>query len=399
MEATDRTQYSASASLLGYIYQCRLALLETLKRLKSDPNIAVAIETLDDVVFEKDGTPTDVIQVKHHISRKANLTDASTDLWKTMRIWVDLYKENVTKEGSILCLMTTESAAQNSAAIHLRIENRDITEAEKILLQTAQTSTNDTNKEAYTKFMGLTPEDRVSLLESVYILDNCPLSEDLQKHLEDALWGFCPRNQLTNFLEYLEGWWITQVVNGLSSSQSKPITSAEFDARLELLREQFKSDSLPIHPDVKAANPDLEPFADWIFSKQLHLIAVSSSRLTRAAKYFYMASEQRSRWVREDLLINSELEKYDDTLTEEWSILFDQIQDDITDPANEEELISSGKKVFEWVEHKADIPIRKSCTDSFITRGSYQILANQLKVGWHPQFKDRLSSETEGDQC
>lgn len=383
--------------MLGYIYQCRLALLETLKRLKSDPNIAVAIETLDDVVFEKDGKPTDVIQVKHHISRKANLTNASSDLWKTIRIWVDLYKENVTKEGSILCLMTTESAAQNTAAIHLRIENRNSAAAEKILLQTAHTSTNGTNKEAYSRFIGLTPEERVSLLESVYILDNCPLSEDLQKHLEDVLWGFCPRNQLTYFLEYLEGWWITQVVNRLSSSQSKSITGAEFDARLELLREQFKSDSLPIHPDVKAANPDLEPFADWVFSKQLHLIAVSSLRLTRAAKYFYMASEQRSRWVREDLLINNELEVYDDTLTEEWSILFDQTQDDILDPANEDELVSSGRKVFEWVEHKADIPIRKSCTDSFITRGSYHILANQLKVGWHPQFKDRLLEETEDE--
>lgn len=397
MGATDRTQYSASASLLGYIYQCRLALLETLKRLKSDPDIAVTIETLDDVVFEKDGEPTDVIQVKHHISRKANLTDASVDLWKTMGIWVDLYKKNVTKAGSILCLMTTESAAQKSAAIHLRIERRDIAKAEKILLQIAHTSTNDTNKKAYTKFMELTPEDRVFLLESVYILDNCPLNGDLQKHLEDALWGFCPRNQLTNFLEYLEGWWITQVVNGLSSSQPEPITGVKFDSRLELLREQFKSDSLPIHPDVKTANPDLEPFADWIFSKQLHLIAVSSSRITKAAKYFYMASEQRSRWVREDLLINNELENYDDTLTEEWSILFDQIQDDIANPANEDELISSGKKVFKWIEHKADIPIRKSCADLFITRGSYQILANQLKVGWHPQFKDRLSSELKDD--
>ena len=146
--------------------------------------------------------------------------------------------------------------------------------------------------------------------------------------MEDALWGFCPRNQLTNFLEYLEGWWITQVVNGLSCSQSKPITGAEFDARLELLREQFKSDSLPIHPDVQSANPDLEPFKEWLFSKQLHLIGVSNTRLTRAAKNFYMASEQRSRWVREDLLINSDLERYDDTLTEEWSIRFDQIQDD-----------------------------------------------------------------------
>jgi hypothetical protein len=53
----DRSQYSAAASLLGYIYQCRLALLESLKRLKSDPDIAVAIETLDDVVFEYSDRP------------------------------------------------------------------------------------------------------------------------------------------------------------------------------------------------------------------------------------------------------------------------------------------------------------------------------------------------------
>lgn len=122
----DRSQYSAAASLLGYIYQCRLALLESLKRLKSDPDIAVAIETLDDVVFEKDGSPTEVIQVKHHIARKASLTNASTDLWKTIRIWCDLFSGGLSEENSILCLMTTEEAANNSAARHLRIEGRNI---------------------------------------------------------------------------------------------------------------------------------------------------------------------------------------------------------------------------------------------------------------------------------
>jgi len=106
----DRSQYSAAASLLGYIYQCRLALLESLKRLKSAPDIAVAIETLDDVVFEKDGSPTEVIQVKHHIARKASLTNASTDLWKTIRIWCDLFSGGLSEENSILCLMTTEES-------------------------------------------------------------------------------------------------------------------------------------------------------------------------------------------------------------------------------------------------------------------------------------------------
>lgn len=156
----DRSQYSAAASLLGYIYQCRLALLESLKRLKSDPDIAVAIETLDDVVFEKDGSPTEVIQVKHHIARKANLTNASSDLWKTIRIWCDLFSGGLSEENSILCLMTTEEAAENSAASHLRIEGRNIAKAENLLLQTSQTSSNESNKDGYQKFNSLTPGQR-----------------------------------------------------------------------------------------------------------------------------------------------------------------------------------------------------------------------------------------------
>jgi hypothetical protein len=77
---STHSKYSATASLVGYLYQCRLALLETLKRLKTNPSLTVSIETLDDVVFENEGTPTEIIQVKHHINRQANLTDASTDL-------------------------------------------------------------------------------------------------------------------------------------------------------------------------------------------------------------------------------------------------------------------------------------------------------------------------------
>ncbi len=99
MEAHGKSKYSAAASLLGYLYQCRFALWETLKRLKTNPSVAVAIETLDDVVFETNGTPAEIIQVKHHINRQANLTDASTDLWKTILIWCDLLREGIVQNA------------------------------------------------------------------------------------------------------------------------------------------------------------------------------------------------------------------------------------------------------------------------------------------------------------
>lgn len=413
----DRSQYSAAASLLGYIYQCRLALLESLKRLKSDPDIAVAIETLDDVVFEKDGSPTEVIQVKHHIARKASLTNASTDLWKTIRIWCDLFSGGLSEENSILCLMTTEESAENSAARHLRIEGRNIAEAETLLLQTSQTSSNESNKEGYQKFNSLTPEQRRALLERVYILDNCPFSKDLQSNLSEELWGHCERQHSDQFLKYLEGWWLQRVVAGIDGSELTDIadkeidseslkrkkhkilkiTGREIDAQLDSLREQFKSDSLPIHPEIQSADPDVTPFVNLVFAKQLRLIALPENRIQRAAKNFYKAAEQRSRWVRESLLIDNDLEQYDDILIEEWAIRFDQAKDSLPADPSSDAQVASGKKVFQWVEAEAHIPIRPSCQERFITRGSYQMLANRLRVGWHPEFRSRLAAQPAED--
>lgn len=391
------SKYSASAPLLGYLYQCRLALLETLKRLKDSPDINVSIETLDDVVFETEGSAIEVIQVKHHISRKAQLTDASPDLWKTIRIWCDLFSEGLVEEDSVFYLMTTEKSAENSAARCLSIECRNIEEAEKILLQTCQTSTNQSNKEGYQKYISLNSNQRRELLSKVYVLDSIPLSNELDAILNKELWGHCDRQYAVQFLQYLEGWWFQKIVSGLDGSKAVEvnITGVEVDAQLASLREQFKFDSLPIHQDIVSTNPNVELFKDWLFAKQLRLINISESRVHRAVKNYYKAFEQRSRWVRESLLVDNDLELYDDKLIEEWEIRFDQAKDSLPKNPEEGDHITSGKGVFGWAEAEAQIPIRSSCQELFITRGTYQILSNDLRVGWHPEYKTRLTSQSE----
>ncbi len=46
MNASERGRYSAAPSALGYIYQVRYALLESLQRLRKGQQFVVAIETL-----------------------------------------------------------------------------------------------------------------------------------------------------------------------------------------------------------------------------------------------------------------------------------------------------------------------------------------------------------------
>ena len=57
--------HSAAQSAAGYMYQARLALLEALRYAYSDSGIEIAVEKLDDVSFEKDGTALELLQTKH----------------------------------------------------------------------------------------------------------------------------------------------------------------------------------------------------------------------------------------------------------------------------------------------------------------------------------------------
>ena len=145
--------FSAVDASLGYLYQVRSALLWTLKRLKSEPDFLVGIETLDDVAFESvGGDPRELLQTKHHRKAAASLTDASTDLWKTLRIWFEGTRSEKIPATANLCLVTTGKASDGSAASYLRSRNRDVLAAVNRLDATAQSSSNASNQAAYTAY-------------------------------------------------------------------------------------------------------------------------------------------------------------------------------------------------------------------------------------------------------
>ena len=83
---TKEKTFTAASSAAGYYYQARFALFESLRLVYGDDSIDVAIERFDDVSFEKEGQPLELLQTKHHINKIGDLTDTSVDLWKTLRV-------------------------------------------------------------------------------------------------------------------------------------------------------------------------------------------------------------------------------------------------------------------------------------------------------------------------
>lgn len=385
--------FSASPSLAGYLYQCRLALLETLNRLKNDPCVIVFIESLDDIHFESKGKSFELLQTKLHLNRSANLTDSSLDIWKSVRIWIDQLKSGFNNSDIKRYLITTSKAADGSALSFLKLENRNVTTAEQIFHNVSLTSKNKDLQKIFSDFKALDKNERLNLLDTIIVIDNAINHAGITKNLHSSLWGICDREKLNIFIEYLEGWWFSRILKDIKNPNSYiMIPGNEIDSKINELREGFKQDNLPIDSELINAIVDHEIYKNYIFVKQLQLANINTNRIPFAVNNYYRAIEQRSRWIREDLLLVGDIEKYENKLIEEWDILFKATFDELEDSTSNEEKIKLAKKLYRWAEQEANIPIRVNCHEAFITRGSLQILSDNKKVGWHPDYRSLLDS-------
>lgn len=391
---TAHSDFSATDSVLGYLYQVRLALLSSLQRLAKDELFAVYLETLDDVVFEQDGSALELLQLKHHCNRAANLTDASPDLWKSFRVWMEGLANRSIPEDARLYLITTSNIGEGSSASYLMIENRNEAEALKKLQETAATSTNQTNEPAYRLFRSLSPDAQATLVRAITIFPNAPSIGDVSEALRIQARLSVKRNHLDSFLTRLEGWWYKRAVGQLISPDTPPILSNEIESEIDDLREQFKLDALPIDQDILNEEIDTTIYEDRVFVRQVKLAGVGNRRILAAIRDYYRAFEQRSRWIREDLLLVGELDSYEKLLREEWELQFDRVADELGDDLAEEAKRAAAQQIYAWVAQSC-YPIRPQVKHPSLTRGSFHILSDCLKIGWHPEFMQHLQQVLE----
>lgn len=399
---TDRkhgSTHAASASAAGYLFQCRYALLAGLHAIPASPQLAISIEKFDDIAFECGGEPTQLIQTKHHIGRTGNLTDASTDFWNTLLIWSRRVAEDVEAPFRIkFVLLTTGRAPDDSAAALLCTQNRNEPEADKRLLKTASESKSKENSDAYAAYTELPDDLRLSLLRAVVILDGSSKIIDVRDDIARELHHAASRDHIDHLVERLEGWWFATVIRALTGKRPKEIPVLAIEQRVDELREEFKRNALPIDfktkvpPETVVADLDKRPFV-----RQLRKIEVGPSRIEFAIRDYYRASEQRSRWARQDLLLDGEMENYEQELIEAWEPRHAAMRDDITPESPPEKKVALGQTLFKWVEQDANFPLR-TVRERFLTHGSYHILANRYAVGWHPEFKADADGSSDGGE-
>jgi len=388
---SQRSTYSASASLSGYLYQCRYALLEALRRIKRQVDFSISVETLDDVVFETDADIIEILQTKHHLGKVANLTNASPDLWKTIRIWCDLFINSHHSPKTFFYLVTTSSTSKNSIANYLTSgKNRDVTAAISLLNSVAISSTNTENASAYESYRSLSNEQKRGLFEAVVVFDSNLTLSEIDNEIRQELYFAVEHKYLDALMKRLEGWWFRRVIKQISTVEIEPILSIEITEEFTYIRDQFKAENLPVDDNILISVINHSDYYDRLFVQQLRLLNISDKRIFFAIRDYFRAFTQRSSWLRDDLLFVGELDRYERRLLEEWEIRFEGMREDLGDAATDEEKEKAAKALYKWVEQGNLAQIRSGVNEPFIPRGSYHILADEIKLGWHVEFADRL---------
>ncbi|MGH1349749.1 MAG: ABC-three component system protein, partial [Methyloligellaceae bacterium] len=323
---SDQSDFEAPHSMLGYIYQVRYALLLALKKIEEveDPDqCIISIENLDDILFEKKGDPFELLQTKYHGS-PGNLTDRSTDLWKTIRVWSEFSKSTPENQNeAVFSLISTENAENDSLASLLSTapDKRDTTAALNRMREICEETTNASNKAAYASFRALSDVQQEKMISSSHIICNSPDITQVDALMKRKIRMSVQQEHVDAFISRLEGRWFREVIDELSSSPRQGINLGDIIEIVDELRPQFLPNNLPV--DFETMDPAIIDAEndDRIFVQQLRLIGAKGSVLETAIVNYYRAYEQRSRWARENLTKPGEVKAYLDKLQDEWNDL------------------------------------------------------------------------------
>jgi hypothetical protein len=379
----------ASASVLGYLYQCRLALLTGIRAYRLTPALELSIERFDDIALGQAGKISTSIQAKHHI-KAGDLSDMSVDLWKTLGIWIHRLKADPTASlDTQFTIITTASAKDDSAAALLRSgrSESDIGLAIDKLLLAANNSGNQETAAARQNFENLNPIERLNLVRRIFIYDNAPNITNVRAEIDEICWTAAPEGKISAFVDYLEGWWLNQVIEALTTAGGS-IPVQLIRSKIDELRESFMTGGLPLDEDIVEALFELPDAEQKLFVKQLRLIDVSDSVIVRSIRDYYRTSEMRSKWAREKLLLDGDSDRYDRSLIDRWERKFEEKKDEYAPLDNDEKKRTCGRTVFHWA-NTTPFPLRNR-SEQWLSAGSYHILADQLRLGWHPEYSSVL---------
>jgi hypothetical protein len=391
--------HSADGSMLGYLVQVERAIFW----LCSLPDGAIiGIEVEDDISAKlSSGENIKEIyeQAKNTINSNAPYSDKSEDLWKTLAIWVKAVLENrINIEHATFSVFSNRPIPTTRLITKISQAN----ESNKVQLKECCRKIKETAASLKTKLkeygdivVGCPDETLEKIISRVEILDaNCNhdstnftiqiksllhLSDDLPvNYIIDILFGFVSRNLIECWQNKRECW----------------ITVSDFNKKFTEIVAAYKEKSflektVELLPPINSTEIDKNKSKKYV--EQLELIACNEEETLEAIYDYIRAMGEKSRFAKDGELSADAFNEFYNDLKNNWTI---QSRPKFKFVQKDNHVQIGYELYYKTLEYKGTLN-RYVPEQQYTYKGAYHHLANELEIGWHPDWETKLKNEDE----
>jgi hypothetical protein len=393
--------HSAEGSALGFYYQAFQALFTLLKQ--DSDNATVGIEQLDDIELTADGQKF-LLQLKHSISAQPPaITIKSVPFWRTLKVWIDALPALSLSETTFH-LVTVGTIPSDNPLTALTVPGSDRTELLEAVREEATrvkqaraTAIKEEKKpipyadraDGCAAFLALTETEQLNLLRRIAIQHGSASISAIEAEIANHLKILLPIHRPI-VAERLVEWWDRQVVYSLCGKRDRTISRAELQQKIGAIVADIEQDKLL--PDFETVCPPDDYQPAGMLARQIQLVDGTPRDISKATREEWRAREQRSKWINNSPAMAVTISHYDSVLTEYWSDKHGQMTDECAQ-LDDKGKRALGLKLLRWTHEEAPNtinPVSAEWSAAYYVRGSYQVLAINLTVGWHPDYLKQL---------
>jgi hypothetical protein len=240
-------------------------------------------------------------------------------------------------------------------------------------------------------FLALTETERLNLMRRTAIQHGSPAVDAIEEIVAKNLQLLPPEQRPTVATRLVE-WWDRQIVYSLCGKRERIISRSELQHQISAIVSDIEQDKLV--PDFEVASPPESYQPDGMLARQVKLVDGKASDLSKAIREEWKAREQRAKWLNSSPAMAATINDYDLVLEEHWSDRHGQMVEECAE-LDDKGKCKSGLKILRWTHEEAAgtvRPIALGWNAAYYVRGSYQVLAIDLKVGWHADYAKLLGN-------
>lgn len=356
--------------------------------LKVPAGCSVSLELVDDTaIHQPDGTVL-LEQSKSGLSSNP-VSDSSVELWKTFANWGRLSVEGSIdpaltqfrlytcppKEGALAQLLHEASTNSETTAVLAKIAKK-VTEANKL----------KGCNPLILDFLGAGPDVCKQIILNFQLLMGADPLEPIREMLRYSVL----EESLDDFCAHAIGAAKNQIAALIREGKTPAIDAADFRKRLQAFTRKHGVLGLLIPTTGQPTVVQIEAMlaAAPVFVQQLLKVNMKQEHVVRAVSDYLRSDADRVLWAADGRIVEESLDELHDGLESHFQITRDEI-DDLHSTLDAE---TRGRQLYRrCVGHQA--PLEGRSVPSYFIPGTYNLLADKVRVGWHPQYSEFFPGE------